>query len=146
MDATEPLSKAWQHWFQTDAIGSLIGGELCPGTGDTITLIDPATEQTLTTYRDGGAAAAQAAVSTAEQGALEWQALSASQRGRILWAVAQNVRANAEQLAQLESLNAGKPIRAMAMLHPAYLLRQPAHKRLAWRDMMALAQALEEGA
>ena len=111
MNATEPLSKAWQHWFQTDAIGSLIGGELCPGTGDTITLIDPATEQTLTTYRDGGAAAAQAAVSTAEQGALEWQALSASQRGRILWAVAQNVRANAEQLAQLESLNAGKPIR-----------------------------------
>jgi uracil-DNA glycosylase family 4 len=40
--------------------------------------------------------------------------------------------------------NGGKTIRAMAMLHPAYLLRQPLHKRLAWRDMMALAQALEE--
>lgn len=27
---------------------------------------------------------------------------------------------------------------ALAMLHPAYLLRQPAHKRLAWRDLREL--------
>jgi DNA polymerase len=36
----------------------------------------------------------------------------------------------------------GRTIPAMAMLHPAYLLRQPAHKRLAWADMRALAGAL----
>ena len=35
-----------------------------------------------------------------------------------------------------------RTIRAMAMLHPAYLLRQPLHKRLAWRDLMTLKQAL----
>jgi uracil-DNA glycosylase family 4 len=34
--------------------------------------------------------------------------------------------------------------RALATLHPAYLLRQPAHKRLAWRDMLALKKALDE--
>jgi DNA polymerase len=34
-------------------------------------------------------------------------------------------------------------IRAMATLHPAYLLRQPLQKRLAWRDMRALKAALE---
>ena len=28
-------------------------------------------------------------------------------------------------------------------LHPAYLLRQPAHKKLAWRDLQALADRLE---
>ncbi|PTM38988.1 uracil-DNA glycosylase [Bosea sp. 124] len=33
-------------------------------------------------------------------------------------------------------------IRAMATLHPAYLLRQPLQKRLAWRDMRALKAAL----
>jgi uracil-DNA glycosylase family 4 len=33
-------------------------------------------------------------------------------------------------------------IRAMATLHPAYLLRQPAHKRLAWRDLREIAKAL----
>lgn len=34
-------------------------------------------------------------------------------------------------------------IRAFATLHPAYLLRQPLQKRLAWRDMRALKAALD---
>ena len=33
-------------------------------------------------------------------------------------------------------------IRAIATLHPAYLLRQPLQKRLAWRDFLAIKQAL----
>jgi uracil-DNA glycosylase len=36
----------------------------------------------------------------------------------------------------------GREIRAFATYHPAYLLRQPAEKRLAWADMRALAAAL----
>jgi DNA polymerase len=32
---------------------------------------------------------------------------------------------------------------ALAMLHPAYLLRQPAQKALAWRDMLALKQRMD---
>ena len=39
--------------------------------------------------------------------------------------------------------DSGPPIRALAMFHPAYLLRQPAQKRLAWADMRALAKALD---
>jgi uracil-DNA glycosylase family 4 len=35
-----------------------------------------------------------------------------------------------------------RQIRAMATLHPAYLLRQPLAKRLAWRDFMAVSKAL----
>jgi DNA polymerase len=30
----------------------------------------------------------------------------------------------------------------MATLHPAYLLRQPLQKRLAWRDLLALKKAM----
>lgn len=37
----------------------------------------------------------------------------------------------------------GKTTPAMAMLHPAYLLRQPLQKRLAWRDLRALRRALD---
>jgi uracil-DNA glycosylase family 4 len=37
----------------------------------------------------------------------------------------------------------GGEIRALAMLHPAFLLRQPAHKQFAWADMRALASALK---
>jgi uracil-DNA glycosylase len=36
-----------------------------------------------------------------------------------------------------------REIRAMATLHPAYLLRQPLQKRLAWRDLLALKGAME---
>jgi DNA polymerase len=35
-----------------------------------------------------------------------------------------------------------REIPAMATLHPAYLLRQPANKRFAWRDMLAVAKRL----
>jgi DNA polymerase len=37
-----------------------------------------------------------------------------------------------------------REIRALPMLHPAYLLRRPGHKRLAWRDLRALRRALDE--
>jgi uracil-DNA glycosylase len=37
----------------------------------------------------------------------------------------------------------GRDIQALAMLHPAFLLRQPAHKRFAWADMRVLAHVLE---
>jgi uracil-DNA glycosylase len=36
-----------------------------------------------------------------------------------------------------------RQIPALAMLHPAFLLRQPAHKKFAWADMRALASALK---
>lgn len=38
---------------------------------------------------------------------------------------------------------ASRRMKAMATLHPAYLLRTPAQKRLAWRDLLALAAALD---
>ena len=36
-----------------------------------------------------------------------------------------------------------REIRALATLHPAYLLRQPLAKRQAWRDFLAIKKALE---
>jgi uracil-DNA glycosylase family 4 len=37
-----------------------------------------------------------------------------------------------------------REIRGLATLHPAYLLRQPLHKRLAWRDFLAIKTALAD--
>jgi len=37
----------------------------------------------------------------------------------------------------------GKMIPVMPTLHPAYLLRQPAHKKLAWRDLQSVADRIE---
>jgi len=38
--------------------------------------------------------------------------------------------------------NGKREIRAMPTLHPAYLLRSPIAKRLAWRDFQAIKKAL----
>ena len=37
-------------------------------------------------------------------------------------------------------------IRAIATFHPAYLLRSPSYKRMAWQDLRAIAKALQQGA
>jgi DNA polymerase len=38
---------------------------------------------------------------------------------------------------------AGRDIPTLAMLHPAYLLRNPEDKRLAWRDLLLVKERLE---
>jgi len=38
----------------------------------------------------------------------------------------------------------GRTVPAIAMLHPAYLLRQPAQKRLAWQDLLSLKAKMAE--
>lgn len=38
----------------------------------------------------------------------------------------------------------GLPVNTMVMLHPAYLLRQPQQKRLAWADLLAIEAWLDE--
>jgi len=38
-----------------------------------------------------------------------------------------------------------RTIRAIATFHPAYLLRSPSYKRMAWQDLRAIAKALAQG-
>ena len=40
----------------------------------------------------------------------------------------------------------GCPVTARALLHPAYLLRQPAQKRETWQDLIEIRQRLDENA
>ncbi|MBN8913702.1 MAG: uracil-DNA glycosylase [Rhizobiales bacterium] len=44
-----------------------------------------------------------------------------------------------------EIQSGGHAVKTMATLHPAYLLRTPAAKRQAWRDLLAVQAALESG-
>jgi DNA polymerase len=39
---------------------------------------------------------------------------------------------------------AGRMIPVMPTLHPAYLVRQPAHKKLAWRDLLSAMNKIEK--
>jgi uracil-DNA glycosylase len=42
------------------------------------------------------------------------------------------------------ALPGGRSLPALPMLHPAYLLRQPAQKKLAWRDLLSLQAKIKE--
>ncbi|MEV8433756.1 aldehyde dehydrogenase family protein [Streptomyces sp. HUAS 31] len=75
-------------------------------------VVDPSRGTVLTTAADAGAADVDAAVRAArdafDDGA--WSGLSGRERGRILHRVAQLIRENSDRIAELESLDVGKPI------------------------------------
>jgi len=100
-----------KHFGLSGDIGSYIDGEIVLGQGETITLVDPSTAKPLMAYADGGSHIAETAAEAAEGGFKRWQAISKPERGRIMFAVAQAVRAAVPELAELETLVAGKPIR-----------------------------------
>jgi uracil-DNA glycosylase len=72
--------------------------------------------------------------------------LGASATRTILGVQGGIMRARGSWFTYSRSRPAGRDIRALAMLHPAFLLRQPAHKRLAWADMRTLASELRSPA
>lgn len=91
---------------------SLIGGDLVDGVGETISLVDPFTENVLTDYPDAGSDLARKACLAAEDAQRNWaKGYSAAARGQVLQGIARAVIEHAELLARLESLVAGKPIR-----------------------------------
>jgi acyl-CoA reductase-like NAD-dependent aldehyde dehydrogenase len=92
-------------------VGSYVGGELLVGDGAAVQLVDPATGREFLSYADAGAEVVAKAAQCAQLGQRAWAAMSAAQRGRIMFEIGRVVRAHAEPLAQLESLSAGKPIR-----------------------------------
>ena len=92
-------------------LSNWIDGELVAGEGDEITLINPATGETLVRYCDAGAALIERATQAAQRGQREWMALTASERGRRMNAAIRGLEGHEEALAQLESVVAGKPIR-----------------------------------
>lgn len=92
-------------------IESFIGGEQVAGRGEIFTLVDPATEQDIVSYREAGDALARDAHEAAQKGGAAWRRLTASARGAILFELSRLVRRDADKLAQAESRVAGKPIR-----------------------------------
>jgi acyl-CoA reductase-like NAD-dependent aldehyde dehydrogenase len=80
-------------------------------TQSTVDVVDPATEAVLQTLPLAGAAETDAAVARAEAGYPAWRAVAPADRARLLRRFAAAVDADREHLAQLESRNAGHPIR-----------------------------------
>ncbi len=76
-----------------------------------LTSINPATEQPLAEFADAGAADVDAAVAAARHAAPAWQELSGRDRAKFLFRVARLLQERARELAVVESLDGGKPIK-----------------------------------
>lgn len=94
-----------------DRIGSLVSGEILMGTGETLDLVNPADGRVVASFADAGASVVDAAMAAARPAQRTWWGMTAAARGRAMWAVAALIRHNADALAELETLSAGKPIR-----------------------------------
>ena len=91
----------------------LINGELQEGNStNRIPVYDPSTEEIIAEIPDATSADVDAAIGAArnvfDHGG--WPQTTAQERGRILFRIAEKIRAEAALLAELESRNSGKPI------------------------------------
>src|ERR1017187_8833084 len=80
-------------------------------TGRTFETPNPATGETLARIAEGGAEDINRAVKAARRAFEEgpWSRMTPSERGRIIWRIGDLILAHLDELAQLESLDNGKP-------------------------------------
>ncbi|TDJ14715.1 MAG: aldehyde dehydrogenase family protein, partial [Deltaproteobacteria bacterium] len=99
--------------FLAEKHALLIGGRWIPAaSGETFAVENPAREDTLAHAAKGGAEDIDRAVMAARQAFEEgpWRRMNPSERGQLLWKLADLIEAHAEEFAQLESLDNGKPL------------------------------------
>jgi betaine-aldehyde dehydrogenase len=90
---------------------SLIGGELVPSTtGETFTTIHPGTNAVICEVEQAGEREVDAAVASAREGFEVWSSMTAMDRSRILRRAVQIIRERNDDLAALDTLDAGRPI------------------------------------
>lgn len=87
----------------------VIGGELVSTGSEDI--IEPATGKPFATVALGSTADVNRAVAAAKQAQVEWAAKSYGERSATLMAFADALEAKSDELARLESQNAGKPLK-----------------------------------
>jgi aldehyde dehydrogenase (NAD+) len=93
--------------------GMFVGGRWCRAAdGGETEIINPATERVLTRVAAGGAEDVDRAVKAA-RGAYEkvWSKMPGRERGKYLYRIARLLQERARELAVLETMNGGKPIR-----------------------------------
>jgi acyl-CoA reductase-like NAD-dependent aldehyde dehydrogenase len=108
----------------------LIGGELVPAAdGRTFETVDPATGRAIARVAHAGPADVDRAV-TAARAAFEqgpWRSIAAADRARLIHRLADQIDAHADELAELESLDNGKPVKLAKLVDVASASRQLRH-------------------
>ena len=95
----------------TSTYENFVGGEWVGAVeGGTMEVLNPATGETIAEVPQGTQADVDRAVEAAKNALPEWLETTPAERAEILLKLADLIDENAEELAQLESVNVGKPI------------------------------------
>jgi len=108
---TDAPVRAWlaAHGHRFDHV--INGRAVAPSDNVYVEVLEPGTGRRLAEVAQGSASDVDAAVQAAREALPAWRALSGHARARHLYALARSVQRHARQLAVLESLDNGKPIR-----------------------------------
>ncbi len=118
---TAPAGLDWDYAPapESAAIGRLrdryqmyVGGRFVDGRGDDVKTVNPANEEMLATVSTAAAADVDVAVAAA-RAAYDgvWSRISAAERGKYLYRIARGIAERSRELAVVETLDNGKPIR-----------------------------------
>jgi aldehyde dehydrogenase (NAD+) len=95
-----------------DTYDLFIGGHWVePKSGEYLKTINPATEEVLAAIPEAGEEDVDAAVKAARAAAEPWQVLVPSERAKFIFRIARVIQERSRELAVLESMNGGKPIK-----------------------------------
>src|SRR5215212_3498213 len=107
-----PAPESSDHVRLRDSYGLFIEGELRdPLDGRWVPSINPATEEPVAEVALAGERDLRAAVEAARAAQPRWAALPALERGKYLFRIARLIQERARELAVVESMDGGKPIR-----------------------------------
>jgi aminobutyraldehyde dehydrogenase len=87
----------------------LINGELVEGTEEALEILNPATGEIICTVKEAGDAQTEAAVRGSAEAFETFSGTTPAERAAILLHIAEVIEANSLELAELESLDVGKP-------------------------------------
>jgi aldehyde dehydrogenase (NAD+) len=95
-----------------DRYQMFVGGRFVDGRGDDVKSINPATEEALASVSTANSADVDDAVAAARKAYDQvWSRISPAERGKYLYRIARGIAERARELAVVETLDNGKPIR-----------------------------------
>jgi aldehyde dehydrogenase (NAD+) len=107
-----PAPESPDHVRLRDSYGLFIGGEFVdPRDGRRVASINPATEEPVAEVAFAGAADVAAAVEAARAAQPAWARLPGRERAKYVFRIARLIQERSRELAIVESLDGGKPIR-----------------------------------
>ncbi|GMU66879.1 MAG: betaine-aldehyde dehydrogenase [Acidobacteriota bacterium] len=107
-----PAPEATDHVRLAKRYDLFVGGKFVqPKSGRYFDSIDPATEEKLAEVAEAGAADVDAAVAAAEKAWRTWRRTKPAERGKYVYRIARLMQEKARELAIVESMDGGKPIK-----------------------------------